>query len=60
MACTRKPKEDGQKTKREEGHLADIPLKTLHAVRPQDEPQLEGAEPPSEAQVPVAVVDHGT
>jgi hypothetical protein len=39
-------------------HLADILLETLHAVRPRDHPQLEGAEPPSKVQVPVVVVDH--
>lgn len=47
-------------TKGEVTYLADVSLESLHAIRPQDEPHLEGAEPPSEAQVPVAVVDHGT
>lgn len=44
----------------DETRLADIALEALHAVRPHDEPYFERAEPPSKAQVPIAVVDHGT
>jgi len=34
-------------------HLSDVGLQTVHSVQPQNEPQLEGAEPMAERNLPV-------
>ena len=39
--------------------LPDVVAQPFSAVPPQDEPQLERAEPPAQRHLPVAVVDDG-
>ncbi len=40
--------------------LTDVMLQPLYPIMPDDEPQLERAETPSQRNLPVAIVDHGT